>query len=73
MDAANMTRDVFTYNALLNCQSKARHLPSSEPASLLASMYRDKVATGLVCKPTCAHPYALPKIPNPQACAAHRL
>ncbi len=47
MDAANMKRDVFTYNALLNCQSKARHLPSSEPASLLASMDRDQVASQL--------------------------
>jgi hypothetical protein len=48
MDAANMKRDVFTYNALLNCQSKARHLPSSEPACLLASMHRDQVTNQLI-------------------------
>jgi pentatricopeptide repeat protein len=58
MDAAKLKRDVFTYNALLNCQSKARRLPSHEPAGLLASMHRDQVAPNVITLNTALKFYA---------------
>jgi len=58
MDAAKLKRDVFTYNALLNCQSKARRLPSYEPAGLLASMHRDQVVPNVITLNTVLKFYA---------------
>jgi len=51
MEATEMRWDVFTYNAVLNCQSKARKLPTAEPDGLLAKMEQDKVG------PNCTYTY----------------
>ena len=48
MDAAKLKWDVFTYNAVLNCQSKARLLPPHEPARLLAKMEKECVKPNVV-------------------------
>jgi len=55
MEATEMPWDVFTYNAVLNCQSKARKLPAAEPDGLLAKMQQDKV--GLNCTYICTYIY----------------
>jgi len=58
MDAKGLAWDVFTYNAVLNCQSKARSMPSSEPVRLLAKMAEDKVVPNVVTLNTALKFYA---------------
>lgn len=58
MDAAKAKWDVFTFNAVLNCQSKARTIPSSEPLRLLAKMKEDNVAPNVITLNTALKFYA---------------
>ena len=58
MDAAGLPWDVFTYNAVLNCQSKARVLPAGEPARLLTKMAEEQIAPNVVTLNTALKFYA---------------